>query len=950
MTAVLDSADIMLQTNPDRDQPDNWPSLDYKQIYWIDSSGHQQNKWCDTGHETAKINVGTRTYFTNILDGRGNLGDTANIESIFSWNTGEVEAVLSKKSNHPKYPAVAVAFHMPSIMNARLPYGCQFMLVDRQGLVHFHSNTALNLHENLLDETNQDQRLTASIEMEISSSISGLNYNGQQSHAYVLPQPGTPFTLVVIESDEASRSVNTQIFGMSLVVFIVYGSFGLGLLFLFRLMLWKNTKLLIRQFPFHWLRPNPLNADSYMLITLYLAVTFLFLIILYWIEPDTLSNILCYLLLSILTFTFIYFVIFKSQKNRDEKTEWVNTTKFLLTFSFIFILLLLITFLSGSWLVVISLLLWLATASVFYEVDVYASFPERLNKFFEINYRSVYNTMLFLWLLNTGIMPAIVTYRTLYNHEHDLLVKYKLSEVMRTTGRDTANQVAYDILMRNSWFEEIQPGEWTRHPEMQAWKLERLFQQIRPAYNELMIKTGQLFEANDTTRWQLSDNKIQMKVGSYFSPKLLTARVSHYSFPNLFSLDGSQLVFSLLLGVLLIGFYALLNAIVNRLFVLPQMKENFFSEEYVAKMLLDPDKKRLLLIGFPGSKKRTIIKQVLKKQNVHYVEAREITTEGYFEANRVSIRKKEFLVVFGLDYFFHTPGQTDIMMEFFEKALAIEGLQIILTSAVDLDRIITASTSGHQLFSSFYTLIIRLSNRKNKAITEHEAVVEKKYFFDDLLNGLKSIWTTTPKPREETESQKNDCFDPMIRNELDASHFLSKLKERISHWLKENEESWKDDPVMFHDSLILHIQAVAKGYYQALWKCCTPEERFVVYDLAKNLCVNHKNIEVINALLAKGMFVQKEATGRLVLMNMSFRNFVLSISSQEEILLQLGSKTTKSWQAYKSALLIIILALAAFLFISEKETYHLILATLTSILGGVPLVLQLINLFGGKGK
>ena len=141
-----------------------------------------------------------------------------------------------------------------------------------------------------------------------------------------------------------------------------------------------------------------------------------------------------------------------------------------------------------------------------------------------------------------------------------------------------------------------------------------------------------------------------------------------------------------------------------------------------------------------------------------------------------------------------------------------------------------------------------------------------------------------------------------------------------------------------NDEIILLIQNYVKSYYFALWNALTRKEKFAVYDMSNDGFINTKNIPIINSLLKKGMFIIEN--NRIDIMNQSFKNFVLSVLSGEEMKMMNSEVRKKGkWGNIKTIIILIILALVILIGFGKPDFFksmNKILIALAGIMTVIP--------------
>ena len=102
-------------------------------------------------------------------------------------------------------------------------------------------------------------------------------------------------------------------------------------------------------------------------------------------------------------------------------------------------------------------------------------------------------------------------------------------------------------------------------------------------------------------------------------------------------------------------------------------------------------------------------------------------------------------------------------------------------------------------------------------------------------------------------------------------------------------------------------------------------------------------------LLAKGVITRPDGTLRLF--NKGFRNFILTaIGNSEAMKIKNNIKDTGNWNKLKNPLLILVLAILAFLLTSQQEVYSKLISYVAALAASLPVVIKLFSFFGKSGQ
>jgi hypothetical protein len=218
--------------------PEEYEDLD-SSVFWVNPDGLQLAKASTRKQNTSKVSVASRSYFTEVRDGRmWNLPpDLQAVDSedlkfyvqVFrSMTTGKFGTAVSMRSqllcasengdqasdlNEADKPVVAVIATPPlSMTDALLPPGIGFAVIDRSGKVLFHSDQNRALGVNLFDELEDAARLRAIL---LAGTDQGFetNYLTRPHELYVLPLrklEGSRWSIVMFRDLEVMRTLKSE--------------------------------------------------------------------------------------------------------------------------------------------------------------------------------------------------------------------------------------------------------------------------------------------------------------------------------------------------------------------------------------------------------------------------------------------------------------------------------------------------------------------------------------------------------------------------------------------------------------------------------------------------------------------------------------------------------------------------------------------------------------------
>ncbi|MEP7142305.1 MAG: cache domain-containing protein [Ferruginibacter sp.] len=181
----------------------------------------------------------------------------------------------------------------------------------------------------------------------------------------------------------------------------------------------------------------------------------------------------------------------------------------------------------------------------------------------------------------------------------------------------------------------------------------------------------------------------------------------------------------------------------------------------------------------------------------------------------------------------------------------------------------------------------------------------------------------------------------LIRIETGHTYFLKNLRAPA---FEAGKDLSKEKKIAKPDELAFKLQVSSHYFYMYIWQSLTKEEKFLLYDLAEDNLVNSFDDYNLTMLIAKGVVIRPEGT--LKLFNKGFRNFILTaIGNSEAIKIKSRIKENGNWNTLKNPLQLVILAILAFLLISQEEAFGKLITYAAALGAGVPAVLKLFSLF-----
>ena len=134
----------------------------------------------------------------------------------------------------------------------------------------------------------------------------------------------------------------------------------------------------------------------------------------------------------------------------------------------------------------------------------------------------------------------------------------------------------------------------------------------------------------------------------------------------------------------------------------------------------------------------------------------------------------------------------------------------------------------------------------------------------------------------------------------------------------------------------------ARAYYKYIWNSCSPGEQQTLSHLAQDHMLSHRDPDIAN-LLKRGLIVKDEG---LHLFNESFRRFVKS-TEQLACVAEADAEARKGslWQILKVPILVGLMAIAGFLFVTQQDLFSSSLALVTGVTTIISALFKALSMF-----
>jgi|GEM_PF-2467485 len=225
------------------------------------------------------------------------------------------------------------------------------------------------------------------------------------------------------------------------------------------------------------------------------------------------------------------------------------------------------------------------------------------------------------------------------------------------------------------------------------------------------------------------------------------------------------------------------------------------------------------------------------------------------------------------------------------------------------------------------------------------------FFFYDLMQAYSEKYYLSKK----SYLANNHIFIPMVNNH-DIKELIQVLpphkitiipkcdKYGITiHEVFDLDTNNEISPYLRMDFILNYNQNKFAPEYNKIWNLLPDDEtRNVLYDFAQDHFVNYKNKGIVMNLMEKGIIDCHQLTGRLKIMSLSFRIFVLSKNRENEFITKFKSESKNgTFSKLKIPIFIVAISALVLLMYLNKDSYDRI-----AVMGGsIVSVIALLNKF-----
>ena len=881
------------------------------------------------------------------------------IESIRSVSDGSFEAGVGFRS---LLDTIVFAFStkLNSVMDPVLEPGYGFCIFNEEGEVIFHSEITKNLNENFLEEIDYEPAFMSTMNSQVPSHET-LRYGGKSNRIFVRPMVELPLYIVTFQDRQNYRTPLSQALITSFMLFLInYGALGIMLMILVIPNI-NRSKLEQSTFLFHWVRPirntHYARLYEYLFIVNLIAAFYMYLV--GWLY----SSMPIYTLINVVNILAII-LVYCFKLLREPLPRAFNSSKADLNY---FAPFLAIVPLVLQWAInPFGLANIVNSAAMIYALfwakkESSESVPIDSKTFSRTYYKYVLS-----WLILISVVPSLNFYKISFRQELEIMSKYSLNEFLESynereetlhkefvlkipssidsiiASRENFGGYLYsdsDSIIFASTKDEL-PDCLTMDGDLlvmdndsiyndpKELAFSSIYYHLKPEFNQLITDSrGFAFSSSEDGSWSSCrdfGDLYLLKIFKKPSANLSLAGVSEV--PVLFD--------SLTFWLLFVGGFVFIVILYGQTIVFSVRR--MFGFDYISiadrrdtdiKNFIEhwhssddqgPSTNNLIVIGLHHSQKVKFVGDLLDNKQLKLNDFNEVDP------------KKEFSILDNGD-------DGPVIIEHFEYKFQDHEINQaklkILQKLVNKEKnvVLTSEINPSQIF--------RFYDKNIQAIKDQIKSSGGNAELGKILEGYQSAYLQWQYVLGSFKKVYVPLNYKRGTRELDFGGYLRSMQ---GHYQQENGRSYEDR--------VIDIQVASHPYYHAIWNSLPKEERYIVYDLAKDSFLNANNTTSIVNLLKKGILVYDHS---LRLMNDSFTNFVLTqVRKSEALEMELNIREKGSWNTISMVLMLVIISIVFFLSFGQQDFLDDINALLTALATVVGLAIRFggIFSFGSGGK
>jgi len=936
---------------------------DFESFSLIDENGEQRQKMTLGSFVTPRIFVDDREYFihwtTPVAD------PAAFFEPIQSATTGAREAVVSTRTKSGRVAALSIP--MRTLIDPIIVPGFGFVAINDAGKVLFHSDPQHSLSENFFLESDNSQRLRALVVARHQEWVS-VKYWGEDHRAFVFPMhiAAQPFTLITFYDKDNVRAVNIDWLVITATFLLMYTGAYVGACIV--------ILIAVPRYRASWLWPDPARCKQYLDLvpSLFLLATAMAVGLVVLRRADL---VLLAWLIPFLAWSGVYAVL---ARRYDWRALWVPCLVAAVLLAMIAVVVWRVESLASR-----ALLGFLVAAGAAEAAVAVWRRVGRKRSPLAPPVNISYGLAATLLVLTVSVLPAAAFFRVGHGLQIESFIKYgqlhvALNRTERTKRADDirAKQVPDASFNRLVSLRETNPRalEWgtyerfffdtspldaaaagsagCRPPQGAATgdttsveprnnaTIAETIEEFLPFYSESSVNLREMVhnQASDGRwRWRMRGAELVFCSPSGAATALRSA------VPPFFDASQASLWRQTPFVLLLLGLVAVLATVVwvvrfvtTKVF-LADVIEPLSSER--GEALREIWAPNLFLVGEapPASDiPELAFCQIDLSKAPHDVAARsEWFADQLTRVEQSAVRQNVLML--------HCERKDDAA--FAEQKLAL------------LERIINTLNRTLVVVSAVPPSVVGAASADSQDSTQADIT----HRWDAVLSRftIVPVMPVAPVPAMPSPASVLGGWSGTGWREIvwrisalgfsHSARFLEQEQQdpRVDRlWREVLPYAWHPErPPLDVGQLLVEVGERAENYYREIWSTCTREDKLVLGQLAEEGLVNYKAKTTLRRLMARGL-VRREP--HFVLMNETFRRFVLSSFSRIEVAALEEGSTTSAWDAIRWPFLALLVGSLAFLFVTQHELFNTTVGVITAVAAAVPAIVKMANIFGER--
>lgn len=930
----------------------------FTQIAWLDpQTGRQLLKIDPDITTTPLVDVSSRDYYRKIKNKEGwsrtflanceVCGDSIEtqyyIQPIISLTTGERTEVISFNDLHLNY-IQAVSHNFMSLRDVVMPTSFGFCIVDKNGKVLFHSDDDKSLREDFLHETDNNPLLASALFSRTNAKIT-LSYQGQDHRLFVSPIENTDWQLITFVALSNVHSAELSAAVLSFILFLTLLLWYVLLFFVYRFVFTFKS--------FSWLLPHREMETCYQLYFIALFVlSGIYFTITFLVGPTV--NLILAFLLPPINLMFMYLLLRYRTVCAVLTAMKTNIPRFGRYLVLIILLISTIVLFNFEKVSIAYLLFFLLITLVFLSDSVKALFERfRLPSFY-----ASYVASIIAFLIMTSIVPTIAFFRLVYNDEMGLLIKnvqlgftqnyehrsdqlaekYRGIKIYHDPQNVVKDSTAADntVLMQNRlhtnldiYFAPFQHSHWSTDRTTDSIQVDydkpgilaKNLADLRRRMQIVNYHNWQLYKnvAADTSwAWTKKDGFIRLDLfplkQNQTDLKYIASQLYPFRPPTDSQWAFGMLALILLMGVLVIYF---IHKVIILDIVLPERRD----------AEIEPFQHNVIYIGPHGSGKSDVIDKIPNTYKINF-RTMENVKEFVSDIGMGEKIPEKFKTVI-LDHFDVDIEDRDIStlkLKLIKRLVATYKKHVVIVSSVDPINFFE-NQNGIENKEEWRSAWVHALNSFTRVY--HNVRSENENFRDTVLE----YGTEHTNLDDLAMRQKNEDFCSTLIDECNHTPFLRQVGyEMLKRF--DFDKSFFNKKAFYSEVL-----QRATTYYESMWHDCSIEEKITLINLVKNRFFVRKDSEFIRILLQKGLVLRD---GRFRCFNSSFELFVRKAEANHDVK-SWRKSNAQNWGNVRTLIFSIIIAVALFIFLTQREMFNRWVALVSTFAAGVPVILRMMS-------